>query len=167
MNAVTIQHQRTQLRFRRTQFACRAVVAIVLAALASCSWFPESTFTLAPESRLPRWVELHGRQRSDVDIRVDFIVPLLSRAYAQVTVTDRQGSVIMVAKAEEPGAGVQTAEGAPAHLDYPNYTVAAMSGIVDIFEQRAATNALYMCDDPAVWAKLAPKASLPASVHSK
>jgi hypothetical protein len=138
-----------------------------MAALASCSLFPESTFTLAPESRLPRWVDLHGKQRSEVDIRVDFIVPLLSRAYAQVTVTDRRGSVIMIARAEEPGAGVQTAKGAPAHLDYPNYTVAAMSGTVDIFEQRAATNTLYMCDDPAVWAKLAPKASLPTSVYTK
>ena len=138
---------------------------VTIATLASCSWFPESTFTISPESRLPRWITLNGVSRSDVTLRVDFIVPLITEEYARVTVVGRDGNVReRIDASETSSVGVQTANGAPARGEYPNYQVVAVNGVTDIFEQRAAQNVLYMCDEAAVWSKLAPGAKVPPSV---
>src|ERR1035437_4418797 len=46
-------------------------------AIVGCEWFPESTFELASESRLPKWITLPpGLTRSDVSITMnDYITP--------------------------------------------------------------------------------------------
>ena len=40
-----------------------------------CEWFPESTFELASESRLPKWITLPpGLTRADVSITMSYYV---------------------------------------------------------------------------------------------
>ena len=144
------------------------IACVALVCSTSCSWFPESSFTVAPESRFPRWINVDDADHSGITVTVDFYGPLFSDAFARVTVVGRDGKARQHVDAVVTSAvGVQTADGAPARGEFPNYQVAAAGGVTDIFEQRKATNVLYMCDDPAVWAKLAPKASPPTSVHSK
>jgi hypothetical protein len=75
---------------------------------------------------------------------------------------DHRGNVIKRVDAPDISpVGVQTADGAPAREGFPNYSTHSLKGLVDIFEQRGASNTLYMCDDAAVWAKLAPGANMP------
>ena len=113
---------------RSCGFSQYVAISVVLGALTSCSWFPESTLILSPESRLPRWIELHGVARDDVTVRVDFIVPLWG-AYARISVIDRHGKVLeRVDAVESSAAGVQTAEGAPSRGGFPVYQVAAFNG---------------------------------------
>ena len=40
-----------------------------------CEWFPESTFALASESRLPKWITLPpGLTRADVSIKMSYYI---------------------------------------------------------------------------------------------
>jgi len=139
-----------------------AVVTLVLGAISACAWFPESTFYLSPQSRLPRWIDGRGIPSSELTVRIDYIGPLWGTPYARITVKDNRRNLLE--RIDVPlisSVGVQTADGAPARGSYPNYQVHALNGAVDIFEQRRAVNTLYMCDDVAVWSKLAPGAAMP------
>ena len=143
-------------------------ICVLFASSASCAWFPESSFTMAPDSRLPRWITLTGVTRSEVTVHVDFFVPFIGDEFARVTVIGRNGKERERFDALETSpVGVQTAAGAPARGEYPNYQVVVVGGATDIFEQRTATNVLYMCNDLAVWAALAPSARPPESIPSK
>src|ERR1700730_4855841 len=49
--------------------------AIVGIALNGCGFFPEATFTLAPESRLPSWFKLPTEQsRANVTVSMSYFV---------------------------------------------------------------------------------------------
>jgi hypothetical protein len=50
------------------------LVALTIAGSAiGCAWFPESTFDLASESRLPKWITLPpGLTRADVSITMSY-----------------------------------------------------------------------------------------------
>ena len=144
------------LRFRHF-----AAIALVVGALASCAWFPESTFTLSPESRLPRWIVLHGVPRSEVSVRLDYIASL-AQPYARITVLDKHGRVIERLDADlTSSVGPLAADGTPSRGRFPSYDIAAVNGVIDIIEQRALEPTEYMCDDAAVWSKIAPRAAMP------
>jgi hypothetical protein len=70
-------------------------VALTIAGSAiGCAWFPESTFELASESRLPKWITLPpGLTRADVSITMSYyIMPWGSSA--TFTVRDRKGQTL-------------------------------------------------------------------------
>ena len=145
----------------KVRFWRHAAVLIALGTLSSCGFFPESTFTLELDSRLPRWVALRDVPRGELNVVVDFVGPLFSSAYARVTVFDHNYAVLERDEATLTSAGgVQAADGTPARGVYPSYQVVSFKGDVDIFEHRAG-GTLRMCDDAAVWRKLAPGTSMP------
>src|SRR5260370_34096407 len=52
-----------------------AILAVVCLCLLGCESFPESSFELARESRLPKWFTLpSGLSRSDVTVTMDYYI---------------------------------------------------------------------------------------------
>jgi hypothetical protein len=113
----------------------------------------ESTFTLAGESRLPKWVTLPaGLTRADVSLTVSYYTTL-SGGSAQFTLLDKSKQAIEKASGKDrcrkPFQLTNPSQGLPS--GYPNYTAVTVDGITEILEQRRPEDILYVTDDPAVW----------------
>jgi hypothetical protein len=52
------------------------VIALIISGSAiGCAWFPESTFELASESRLPKWITLPpGLTRAEISITMSYYI---------------------------------------------------------------------------------------------
>src|SRR5450755_4006034 len=60
---------------RIDKFLLLFVVLTIAGSEIGCEWFPESTFELASESRLPKWITLPpGLTRADVSITMSYYV---------------------------------------------------------------------------------------------
>src|SRR5260370_32434125 len=58
---------------RVDKFLLFFVALTILGSAIGCEWFPESTFELASESRLPKWITLPpGLTRTDVSITMSY-----------------------------------------------------------------------------------------------
>ena len=113
----------------------------------------ESTFSLASESRLPKWITLPaGVTRADVSLTVSFystpgggIARFVFRGKNKQTIEETTGKE----RCLKPFQLTNASGGIPS--GYPNYAVVTANGITEIFEQRKPEDILYVTDDPAVW----------------
>lgn len=117
----------------------------------------ESSFELAPESRLPKWFEApEGVSRSDLKITMDYystfdgaeaVFKLHKKdkffALKTVTVVPR---LPYANNLKNPPAGFQKG--------YPKYVVITVDGVTDVIEHRKMESIFYLTDDPAIWAEL-------------
>jgi hypothetical protein len=121
-----------------------------------CEWFPESTFELASESRLPKWITLPpGLTRTDASIAMSYYsMPWGSSA--TFTLRDAKGQ--MRSKVDGKLKGLYPLElkhpppGFPP--GYPSYEVITVNGITEIIEHRKLEPIFYITGDPAVWKEL-------------
>jgi hypothetical protein len=140
--------------------ACGALSFIVLA-MAGCGYFPEASFELVRESRLPRWFTIPpGFTRADVTVTMDYYIDSEGRT-AKFRLLDvrnrpheRQGrpSGRKLAQMEGVLKGSQ-----PISLDGnrdPGFEVITVNGITEVIEHRQMEPIFYITDDPAVLAKL-------------
>lgn len=136
---------------------CCFVTAIVLCSLiAGCRYFPESTFQLADDSRLPRWFHLPpGLTRRDVSVTVNYYNKL-GRNDATFLLYDKQQHVV----AKINGT---LRDAAPVHLKsssqrestgYPLFEVVTANGITEIMEHKKMEPIVYLSDDPTIWREL-------------
>jgi hypothetical protein len=121
-----------------------------------CEWFPEATFELASESRLPKWVSLPpGLTRADVSLTMSYYIMPWGRS-AIFILQDKKGKtrtrVYGKMKGLEPLELKHPPPGFPPR--YPFYEVITVSGITDIIEHRKMEPIFYVTDDPAVWKEL-------------
>ena len=111
-----------------------------------CEWFPESTFELASESRLPKWIALPpGLTRADVSITMSYY----NKPWGWDTtfiLKDKKGKVLTKVYGKSRDLGPSQG--------YPAYEVITVSGITDIIEHRKMEPIFYVTDDPAVWKEL-------------
>jgi hypothetical protein len=132
-------------------------LAVLLAACSPLRGCAESDFTLAAESRLPRWFSLpQGVQRKDVNVAlVYYTAPIKGPAVAEVTLRTNRG--------EAPNRVVANLRGEPEVLDspsgsagtrYPMYEVLTANGITEVIEHRHMEPVFYITDDPEVRRKL-------------
>lgn len=139
--------------------ACRTIrphVAIILylplLAISGCGFFPESSFDLAPESRLPKWfVVPSGLSRSQVTVKMDYYISPRGPGSATFKLLGLNGDVL----AKYDGALKEHASKAP--VAYPAYNVITVNGVTDIVMHRKMEPIFYVTDDPSVWAELAPR----------
>ena len=129
--------------------------------LSGCGIFPESSFELAPESRLPKWFSPPPSMvRSNLAVTLDYYMGF-DGGSATVKLFDKDGSQLAKVSGKLSESGPFTFEpheqGPP--YRYPMYEIVNVDGIVDIVEHRKMEAVFYMTDDPAVWAKLAPDAN--------
>jgi hypothetical protein len=124
--------------------------------LSGCGMFPEATFQLSSDSRLPRWFALPaGLARSQVTVQMDYYVPPWGRK-ATFTMLGPDRRVLGKVTASLSGNSPATSVGQPT-LAYPSYEVVEVSGVVDIVEHRRMEPLFWMTDDAGVWKSLAPR----------
>ena len=132
-------------------------VALTIAGSAiGCEWFPESTFELASESRLPKWITLpSGLTRADVSITMSYYIMLWGRS-ATFMLRDRKGQIRTKVHGKTRGLGPNQLKHPPPGFPpgYPSYEVITVNGITEIIEHRKPEPIFYLTDDPAVWKEL-------------
>ena len=129
-------------------------LAISGSAIIGCEYFPESTFELAKESRLPKWVTIPpGKTRADVSVSMSYYIKPWGRsAIFIVHGMTKQMKVNGRVKALEPFQLQNPPQGFPP--GYPSYEVITVNGITEIIEHRKMEPIFYVTDDPAVWKEI-------------
>src|SRR5271157_6266211 len=125
-------------------------------AIVGCEYFPESTFELASESRLPKWITLPpGHTRADVSITMSLYDSLWG-SDVKIILQDEKKQTLTKVYGTEKGRGPlylkHPTQGFPP--GYPAYEVITVNGITDIVEHRKMEPIFYITDDPAVWKEL-------------
>ena len=143
---------------RRVDKSLLLFVALTIlgSTMVGCEWFPESTFELAGESRLPKWITLPpGLTRADVSITMSYYVKPWGRS-ATLTLQDTKGHKLTKVdgklKGSEPFQLKHPPQGFPP--GYPSYEIVTVNGITEIIEHRKPEPLFYITDDPAVWKEL-------------
>lgn len=130
-----------------------ATLGILLFASAGCGIFPDATFKLADDSRLPKWISLpSGLQRANSSVTMSYYNPPWG-GRAEVILQDEKSHTI----AKQIGS-IRCQE--PLHLKtqsptsssgYPAYEVITVNGLTEIVEHRKMEPIFYVTDDAAIW----------------
>ena len=132
------------------------VALTITGSAVGCEWFPESTFELARESRLPNWITLPpGRTRADVSITMSYYSMPWGRS-ATFILQDAKGKIRTKVHGKTRGLGPNHLKQPPPGFPpgYPAYEVITVNGITEIIEHRKQEPIFYITDDPAVWKEL-------------
>jgi len=142
---------------RRIDKLLLVLVALTISGSAvGCEWFPESTFELASESRLPKWITLPpGLARADVSITMNYYVMPWGRS-ATFILKDTKGKIRTKVDGKTRGLGPLQLKHPPPGFPpgYPSYEVITENGTTEIIEHRKPEPIFYITDDPAVWKEL-------------
>jgi hypothetical protein len=131
-------------------------LAISGSVMVGCEWFPESSFELASESRLPKWITLPpGLTRADVSITMSYYVMPWGRS-SRFILRDKEGKIRTKVYGKDRGLGPNYLKHPPPGFPpgYPAYEVITVNGVIDIIEHRKPEPIFYVIDDPAVWKEL-------------
>jgi len=134
-----------------------AILAAVCLCLLGCESFPESSFELARESRLPKWfAPPSGLSRSDVSVAMNYYVKSTGRTakfiFRDAKRKRRLAEVDGTQKGVEP---LQLKNPPPGFSPgYPGYEIITVNGITEIIEHRRAEPFFYITHDPAVRSEL-------------
>jgi len=140
----------------------RLVVAVLLPLLlvliGGCGAFPESSFKLASESRLPKWFALPpGLSRADVTVTMDnYINYISSERTPEFELSDANGKKLAAVHGKKQGSapisliGMDPSSG----LIYPLYEIVTVNGITEVIEHRQMEPIFYVTDDIEVLTKL-------------
>ena len=113
----------------------------------------ESSFRIASESRLPKWVTLPaGVERADVSLTVSYYTTLRGDS-VQFMLQDKNKQTIQKVSGKDRCLKPFQLTNSPGRLPsgYPNYAAVTVDGITEILEQRRPEDVLYVTDDPIVW----------------
>jgi hypothetical protein len=131
-------------------------LTISTSAIVGCEYFPESTFELARESRLPKWITIPpGLTRDDVSITMSLYDSLWG-SDVKFTLQDKKKKTLTKVYGEVKGRGALELKNPPLGFPpgYPAYEVITVNGITDIIEHRKMEPIFYVTDEPAVWSEL-------------
>jgi hypothetical protein len=132
------------------------VAAAALLLLGSCGYFPESSFQLAPSSRLPRWIALPaGLRRDEVTVTLDYYASPLGRV-AAFSLYDSHRQRLRKVSGSQRGDHPLLLKNKRAGFapGFPSYEVITIDGLPDVVEHRALEPTFYMTDDPVVLEEL-------------
>ena len=113
----------------------------------------ESSFVLAPESRLPKWFnEPNGLPRSEYRVTMDY----LTNGDAVFKLFKSEGdshikTVTGTTQGDRPRKLKITPSGFP--KNYPLYEIITVNGITEIIEHRKMEPMFYVVDDPLIYRK--------------
>ncbi len=122
---------------------------------ASCGYFPEASFSLSSDSRVPKWFHLKPDQaRESVSISVDYYVSSSGRR-AEFMLRDRNGNVVARATGTMVGLQPHRLSRAGAHPKSSYfYEIVIVGEISEVIEHRDMEPVFYINDDPRVRAEL-------------
>lgn len=139
---------------QRSKYLLLGVILTVLGiSITGCKYFPEASFALSSESRLPKWIVLSpGLSRADVSVTMNYYVTPWGRS-AQFLVRDQHNQVINKQNGKlicaEPFQLQKSLQGIPS--DYPAYEAITVNSMTEIIEHRKMEPTFYITDDPTVW----------------
>jgi hypothetical protein len=135
---------------RIVRYLLYAAVALVACTIVyhGCRTFPESSFQLASESRLPKWITLPpGYTRSDVSITMSYFI----WSGAGFVVRDEKGETLEKVDGSMKCSNFQLRNPPPGFPPgYPAYTEIVVKGTSEMIEHRKMEPVFYVSDDPAV-----------------
>lgn len=146
---------RTFQRIYRIPIVWVILAISVSATISGCEYFPESTFKLANESRLPKWIVLPpGLVRANISLTMNYYVKPWGRS-AQFVLRDKNNRVIKkeVGKMRCSEPFLLKNHSQDPSFDYPAYEAITVNGITEIIEHRKMEPIFYVTDDAAVWRK--------------
>jgi len=137
---------------RVDKFLLLFVALVIASSTIGCAWFPESTFELASESRLPKWITLPpGLTRADASITMSYyIMPWGSSA--RFTLRDKKWQALTKVSGKVKGSEPLELKHPPP--GFPPYEVVTVNGVTEIIEHRKMEPVFYITDDLAVWKEL-------------
>lgn len=120
-------------------------------------WFPESSFNLAQDSRLPLWFNIPtGLTRADIKVTMGYYIDVPFGRVAVFKLLDKNDKLIAKAKGKQEGNSPiilkNQKPGFP--QGYPSYEIITVKDNTDIIEHRKMEPIFYVTDDPVVWAEL-------------
>jgi hypothetical protein len=102
----------------------------------------ESAFTLANDSRLPRWMTLPpGVTRADVSVTLSYYTSL-GGDDAKVILRDRRGKLLAEVRGKMRCHSSSSS--------YPTYEVVEVNGVSELIEHKKMEPVFYIADDPAL-----------------
>jgi hypothetical protein len=110
--------------------------------------FPESTFTLAAESRLPKWFSIpSGYTRNDVTVEIYYYVPppFIRKNFKAILISPPPENKTLLTKI---GIKHKHQNYVNDRYQYPTYNVASVDGIEEIIEHKKGEPIFYISDDP-------------------
>jgi len=137
-------------RISKTLLLCAQLT--FLGSAIGCEWFPESTFELARDSRLPKWITLPpGVMRADVAITMSYYVWLWGRRSTFI-LRDKTGKTLAKVNGKDRGLGPNYLKHPPPGFPpgYPSYEVITVKDMTEVLEHRKMEPIFYVTDDPAV-----------------
>jgi hypothetical protein len=137
---------------------CLLLVALAIScyAIVGCEYFPESSFELASESRLPKWISIPPHlTRADVSLTMSYYIKPLGRN-ATFILRDKKEKILAKVDGNTKGSHPLQLKNPPKGFDdgYPSYEVITVNGITEIIEHRKMEPTFYITDNPAVWKEL-------------
>jgi hypothetical protein len=139
-------------RVRRGLIALVAIAILCFVVSKGCEYFPESTFELARDSRLPKWFSVPpGLLRDDVSVTLNYYsLPWGGR----VTLLLHDKNNHTLAKVDGKTRGLE-----PLHSDrlphsaegYPIFEVVMVHGVTEIIEHKKMEPIFYVNEDAAIW----------------
>lgn len=137
---------------RIDRFLLFFVALTIVGSAIGCGWFPESTFELARESRLPKWITLPpGLTRADVSITMSYYVRPWGSS-ATFILKDTKGQILEKVDGKVRGLEPLQLKHPPPGFPpgYPSYELITVNGVTEIIEHRKPEPIFYITDDPAV-----------------
>ncbi len=162
------------MRHRHSGESMKRASVVSLVAICSfllgCAFFPEASFELARESRLPKWFTLpSGFSRSDVTVTMDYYIGSNGRTAAFTLLDVRNqssrpqgrpsGRKLAKVNGRQKDFEPLTLKNNPRPqsgfpIPYPSYEIITVNGITEIIEHRRMEPIFYITDDPAVLSEL-------------
>jgi len=107
--------------------------------------FPESTFHIAAESRLPKWFDNPAHDRQDLDVTVTYYVPPFMQPRVIMKLTNRKTGKIL----KEVTGVVRWHPDSErrGRINYPLYDIIKVDSVEEVFEKKQTGNILHVTDD--------------------
>lgn len=135
---------------------CLVAVTLLCSAIVGCRYFPESTFQLANDSRLPRWFTLSpGLSRADVSVTMNYYIKPTGRS-ATFVLHDKENHILGEVTGTLRGSTPVSVKGSSQSgtTDYPSFEVITAQGVSEVIEHKKMEPKFYITDDPAVLREL-------------
>jgi len=152
---IAIIDQVDGLRMSQIHKLVIAAAAIICLTSLGCGFFPESSFDLAPDSRLPMWFTIPGQlSRSDVKVIMDYYTGSNGRTATFTLRNARTNSKIAKIDGTLKGLEPLYLENVKGGAIYPSYEIITVGRTTEVIEHRKMEPVFYVTDDPTVLSKL-------------
>lgn len=116
---------------------------------------PESSFDLASDSRLPRWIDMPpGSTRANLDVTLSYYLTPRPGT-ARYTLNQKDKKFAKTVQGENMCGVAFNLDGKEGghSFEYPAYEAIRANGVTEIIEHKKMEPIFYVTDDPAVWSK--------------